>query len=158
MTKWKLTDAPAFSALINFIKQTKTTSDANAFEVSSLREDFQELAEQTAQTFSEVDTALTNIDSEKLDKTSGISAIIPVSGWGTDTSIGDYPKYYDLSVTGVTANDRASVIISPVCIQTAVSCGICPTCETLAGIIRIRSAKVPTEAISVQYWIEKGKV
>lgn len=99
MTKWKLTDAPAFSALINFIKQTKTTSDANAFEVSSLREDFQELAEQTAQTFSEVDTALTNIDSEKLDKTSGISAIIPVSGWCTDTSIGDYPKYYDLSVT-----------------------------------------------------------
>jgi len=58
----------------------------------------------------------------------------------------------------LTADDRASINLAPTSIQTAISCGICPTCETLAGKIRIRSAQVPSAVISAQYWIEKGKV
>lgn len=158
MSKWKITDAPAFSALINFIKQTKAASDTNASEVAGLQEDIQGLAEQTTSMFTQVDTALSEMDSEKLDKTNGVAATIPASGWASDTSIGDYPNYYDLAVTGVTASDRASVIISPTSIKTAISCGLCPTCETIEGKIRIRSVEIPSAAISVQYWIEKGKV
>ena len=98
------------------------------------------------------------MDSGKLDKTNAVAVSIPASGWGSDTSVAAYPKYYDLAVTGITAKDRASVYIAPTSIQTAKSCGICPTCETLAGKIRIRSAQIPSAAIAVQYWVEKGLV
>lgn len=158
MSKWKITDAPAFSTLINFIKQTKKASDANASDVAGLQEDIQGLATQTTQMFSEVDAALSEMDSEKLDKTNEVSVSISASDWKSDTSVGDYPYYYDLAVTGLTAKDKASVIIAPTSVKTAVSCGICPTCESLAGKIRIRSEKAPSAAVAVRYWIEKGMV
>lgn len=157
MANWKIPDSLGFSALINFIKQTKKASDANASGVSGLQEDVQGLASQTTQTFEQVDEALATMDSEKQDKTSAVDVTIPVTGWGTDASVEEYTKYYDLAISDVTANDRASVHIAPASLQTAKSCGICPTCETLAGKIRIRAAQVPSVAIAAQYWIEKGK-
>ena len=157
MSKWKITDALGFSALISYIKQTKKTSDATASDVSGLREDIQGLAEQVSATFGQVDEVLEAMDSEKQDLTNEVSASIPASGW-SDASDEDYPKYYDLVAAGITAKDSVSVIIAPTSVKTAVSCGICPTCETFAGKIRIRSAQVPSVAISVRYWIEKGKV
>lgn len=102
--------------------------------------------------------AIETLDGQKSDKTNAVSFTLPTSGWGSDTSVSAYPKYYDVAVTGLTANDTASVTLAPNSIQAAVSCGICPTCETLAGKIRIRAASVPTAAITAQYWIEKGKV
>lgn len=158
MSRWKITDAPAFSTLINFIKQTKAASDANASDVASLQEDIQGLATQTTQMFAEVDTALSDMDNEKLDKTNEVAASIPANGWQSDTSVSDYPYYYDLAVTELTANDRASVIIAPTSVKTAVSCGICPTCESFAGKIRIRSVQVPSSTVAVCYRIEKGMV
>lgn len=158
MSKWKITDSLGFSTLINYVKQTKQVSDGNTSDISDLRDDIQGLASQTAETFQAVDTALETMDSEKQDLTNEVSATIPVTGWKEDTSVADYPKYYDLTATGITAVDSASVYIAPASIGAAVNCGICPTCETLAGKIRIRSAQVPSSAISVRYWIEKGKV
>lgn len=158
MSKWKITDAPGFSALINFIKQTRQTSDATASDVSALQEDIQGLAEQTVQTFSQVDEALSGLDDEKLDKTNAASCSIPVSGWADDTTVADFPKYYDLAVADITATDKADILIAPNSVQTAIDCGVCPTCETLAGKIRIRAKQVPSAAISAEYWIEKGKV
>ena len=158
MAKWKIPDVLGFSTLIDYIKQTKKTSDASASDVLGLQEDIQGLADRTTQTFSEVDASLASMDSGKLDKTNAVAVSIPASGWGSDTSVAAYPKYYDLAVTGITAKDRASVYIAPTSIQTAKSSGICPTCETLAGKIRIRSAQIPSAAIAVQYWVEKGLV
>lgn len=80
---------------------------------------------------------------------------IPTSGWSSDSTAG-YPYYYDLSVSGVTASDRADVPIAPASVSTAVKCGMCPFSETLSGKVRIRAAKIPTAAISAEYWIEKG--
>lgn len=80
---------------------------------------------------------------------------IPTSGWGSD-STATYPKYYDIAVTGVTANDRASVDIAPASIGAAIACAMCPATETLAGKIRIRAASIPGTAMNANYWIEKG--
>lgn len=158
MAKWKIPDLLGFSTLIDYIKQAKKTSDASASDVSGLRDDIQGLADQTTATFGEVDSALAAMDNDKLDKPNAVAVNIPASGWGSDTSIAAYPKYYDLAVAGITAKDRASVYIAPTSIETAKSCGICPTCETLAGKIRIRAAQVPSADISAEYWIEKGLV
>jgi hypothetical protein len=157
MPKWKNLDATGFSTLISFIKQTRKTSDANASEVSGLQEDIQGLAEQTTETFGQVDDALGTMDAEKLDKTSAVVFSIPTSDWGTDDSVSGYPKYYDIAVEGVTTKDRASIFIAPGSLSAAKACGLCPTNQTLAGKIRVRAAKVPTEAISVEYWLTNGK-
>lgn len=157
MSKWKITDSLGFSALINFIKQTRQASDATASDVSGLQEDIQGLASQTVQTFEQVDQALADLDSEKQDKTNAASCSIPATGWVEDTSVADFPNYYDLAVADVTAIDRVDIQIAPNSVQTAVDCGICPTCETLAGKIRVRAKQIPAAAISAEYWIEKGK-
>jgi len=80
---------------------------------------------------------------------------IPTSGWGSDSTEG-WPKYYDISVSGVAANDRANIDLPPAGLVTAAACGLCPCCETLAGKIRIRAVSVPTVAMTAQYRIEKG--
>lgn len=100
--------------------------------------------------------ALEAIDAAKADKTAAVPITIPVSGWASDNDA-NYPKYYDIPVTGVTAKDRAEITIARGSIDTAISCGLCPVNETIAGKIRIRSISVPGSAISAEYWLEKGK-
>ena len=92
----------------------------------------------------------------KADKLKSASVTIPVSGWKSDSASG-YPYYYDISALGVTASDCVSVVIAPSSQQAAAKCGLCPTNETLAGIIRVRSSSIPPSAISAQYWVEQGK-
>ena len=94
------------------------------------------------------------LSSGKQDKPLKGGFTIPTSGWSTDTTTG-YTKYYDVTVPGVTANDRADIIIAPGSVNTAAACGFCPVSETMAGKIRIRATKVPTAAISAEYWIER---
>lgn len=155
---WKIPDAFGFSALINSIKQIRRTSDATASDVTDLQGDVQSLASQTTQTFGQVDDALAELDSGKLDKVNEVTVSISTSGWKTDSSVAAYPKYYELTVTGITVADRVDILIAPASVQTAISCGLCPTCETLAGKVRIRAAQVPTATITARYRIEKGKV
>ncbi len=99
---------------------------------------------------------LDEMDSRKADKPAAVSCVIPVSGWGSDSTAG-YPKYYDIAVNGVTAKDRADVTLAISGLETAIKCGMCKTCETMTGKIRIRAVSVPTAAIAAEYWIEQGK-
>jgi len=80
---------------------------------------------------------------------------IPTSGWSSDSTAG-FPCYYDLAVRGVTADDRADVLIPAAGASAAAACGLCPATETLAGKIRLRAASAPTSAISAMYWISKA--
>lgn len=91
-----------------------------------------------------------------LVKTNAVTASIPTTGWNSDSTT-TYPKYYDITVSDVTEKDRADIIIAPGSIGVAKTCVFCPTSETLAGKIRVRAQSIPTAAIAVQYWIEKGK-
>ena len=98
-------------------------------------------------------------DKKKLDgmeNPKSTAVTIPTSGWGSDSDP-DYPKYYDIAVSGITANDRASIDFPMSSEALVKACGMWHTNQTLAGKIRIRAKKVPTAAISAQYWVEKGK-
>lgn len=77
-----------------------------------------------------------------------VSMTIPTTGWSTDSENTVYPKYYDFAVSGITANNRADVIISISSMKTASDCGLCPTNETIAGYIRLRAMNVPSAAIT----------
>lgn len=144
MGLWKAFSTDGLAALLSGITQVRRTAEANTSAVSSLGGDLAELSTLTAQGLA-----------GKQDKPSGKSVTIPAAGWASDSTAG-YPQYYDLAVSGVTAKDRAKVDLAPEAQSTAAACGLCPTCETLAGKIRLRAAKVPTTAMAAQYWIEKG--
>lgn len=155
--KWKIPDLLGFSALIDSLKTTMKTSDAAASGVSGLQQDIQGLVTQTKNAFTQTNTALQGLDGQKQDKFNNVPFTIPADAWSTDGAENEYPVFYELAVSGITANDRASIAIAPASVAAAVACGICPTCETVAGKIKIRSTVMPTAAISAEYWIETGK-
>lgn len=108
-----------------------------------------------AEVASAVADALEELEAQKPDKSQEVAATIPAAGWSSDTNA--YPKYYDITAASVTATDEVRVNLDPVSVSAAVACGLCPTCETLAGKIRLRAMKVPAAAIAVKYRIQTGK-
>ena len=95
------------------------------------------------------------LDAAKADKPLCSAVTIPASGWADDGAA-DYPKYYDIAVSGVTADNRADVIIAPASLAVAVNCGFYPVTEARSGAVRVRAVNVPAAAISAQLWIQKG--
>ena len=89
-----------------------------------------------------------------------ISAVYPDSGtvtilsesWEEDNTA-DYPAYYDISLAGVLATDRADILFAGANLATAAECGISAITETSAGNIRIRAVEAPTTNITAIYWI-----
>lgn len=79
---------------------------------------------------------------------------VPATGWGSD-STAIFPKYYDLSISGILATDRVDLIVAITSLDTVLKCGLCGITEASAGKVRIRSRTVPTAAISLQYWVMK---
>lgn len=119
---------------------------------ANLGSDIQQLASLLSASVRETGAALDT----KQDIPLSVSCTIPVSGWASD-STADYPKYYDISVSSITAKDRAEVTLAPASLSIASKCGLCCTCETLNGKIRLRAKSVPTAAMTAEYWVEKGK-
>lgn len=111
-----------------------------------------ELAQATTQLFEEVDAV-------KLDKPQAVAVSIPATGWQTDEAEdAAYPLYCDISVSGLAPVDIADVRIAPGSQPAAIACGLCATSETLAGVIRLRAASAPAEALAAEYVITKGYV
>lgn len=111
-----------------------------------------ELAQATTELFEEVDAV-------KLDKPQAVAVSIPATGWQTDAAEdAAYPLYCDISVSGLTPVDIADVRIAPGSQPAAIACGLCTTSETLAGVIRLRAASAPAEALAAEYVITKGYV
>ena len=132
-------------ALISSVLQVKQTADGASSAVAGLGEDVAEMARLTAAELA-----------GKQDKPAAVPVTIPATGWGSDSTSG-YPKYYDISAAGVTARDRADIVIAPAGMSAAKECGLCPVCETLAEKIRVRAERVPVAAIAAAYWLEQGK-
>lgn len=145
MKRWSMFEKGGLDLLLSKIAQIKQTADGLSSAVSGLGEDLANFSQATAQSVA-----------KKQDKPQATSCTIPTTGWASDETAG-YPNYYDLPVTGVTATDRVEITLAPAGINTAVQCGLCPTCESLAGKIRLRAASVPSAAIAAEYWIEQGK-
>lgn len=111
-----------------------------------------ELAQATTELFEEVDAV-------KLDKPQAVAVSIPATGWQTDEAEDEaYPLYCDISVSGLAPVDIADVRIAPGSQPAAIACGLCATSETLAGVIRLRAASAPAEALAAEYVITKGYV
>jgi len=112
------------------------------------------LANTTSRLGQLAETVATALD-DKQNKPIAVSVTIPTAGWSSDDTA-RYPKYYDIAVAGITESDHASVDLSPASAGTAIDCGLCPTCEMMAGRIRIRAGSVPTASMTAYCWIEKG--
>ena len=83
-----------------------------------------------------------------------VNLSIPATGWQSGT-VGGYTVYRDIAAE-VTAADSVDVALSTNGIDTAVSCGMCPTVETLDGYLRFRAISAPTATITGEYRIIRG--
>ena len=153
---WKAFKEKGWNALRTSILQIRETADGNTSAVSSLGENLRSLAQQVTEKLKEITELITELDAVKSDKPEAVAFTIPDSGWASD-STAEYPQYYDLTVSGVTAADRADIAVAPAGFRTAADCGLCPSSETLEGKIRLRAVSVPAKTISAVYWLEKGK-
>ena len=153
---WRAFKKNSLKALLDHILQIRETADGNTSAVSALGKNLQGFAQQVTEKLKEIAEQLTELDTDKCDRPAAVSFTIPASGWASDNTA-DYPQYYDLAVSGVTAADRADVAVAPAGFRTAADCGLCPSSETLEGKIRLRAVSVPAENISAVYWLEKGK-
>lgn len=143
--KWKAFEPGGLSALLSKIVQIGQTADGNTSAVSDLAGDFVTLTKLTEKELG-----------GKRDKGKAVACVLPASGWEQDETE-SYPYYYDLTAEGISANDRVSIALSPAGIGIAVSCGLCPSCDTLKNKIRVRSTSIPENAIAAEYWIDQGQ-
>ena len=97
------------------------------------------------------------MDRAKVDRLSSVSVTIRADGWVEDETWEEYPMRYDITAADVTATDRADIILSPNSLTAAMDCGVCQTCETQAGKIRIWARKAPAEALTAEYRIIQGE-
>lgn len=98
--------------------------------------------------------AIEEVDNSKQDKISSVSVMLSTTGWQTDSD--EYPCFYDIADSSVTAADRADVTLLAN-ENTANKCRFDPKTTTYEGHIRIRAKVAPTEVISAEYQIIGGK-
>ena len=83
------------------------------------------------------------------------SITIPATGWESGAA-GDYAYYKDVAASDVTAADGVDVVLTAASVSVAQSCGLCPTVETLEGVLRFRAASVPQTNLTGEYRILRG--
>ena len=97
----------------------------------------------TAKVASTAAAALEEMHGLKADRATFVSFSIPVTG---------YTKYIDIKVDGLTAADSVGVDVDPSSSAVARAADFTST-ESMAGVLRLRAASVPSAAISAQYHI-----
>jgi len=132
-------------ALLSRIIQIKETADGSTSAVSELGAEFAAFTE-----------LITGELHGKRDKARSASCVLPAAGWVLDGASG-YPYCLDVPAEGITDKDRVDVILEPSSQETALKCVLCPSCETLDGRIRFRTASIPTADLAAEYWMEKGE-
>ena len=106
----------------------------------------------TAKVASAAAAALDEMHGLKADRATFVSFSIPVTGWKSDSSVPGYTKYIDIKVDGLTAADSVGVDVAPSSSAVARAADFTST-ESMAGVLRLRAASVPSAAISAQYHI-----
>lgn len=97
-----------------------------------------------------VSNLLEEVDKVKADKPEYIDITIPATGWKTDNTVPGYTHYLDIQVKGLTADDKVDVRVAPASKAVADAARFTAT-ESLAGVLRLRAANVPSAAITAQY-------
>lgn len=91
----------------------------------------------------------------KADRPQIIAGAIGTTGW-QPSELAEYPYFYDLTVAGVTSSDIPTIRIAPASQATAAACGLCPTCESIPGAVRLLAVQPPAAEIQGELTIEKG--
>ena len=104
-----------------------------------------------------VSNLLEEVDKVKADKPEYIDIIIPATGWQTDSTVTGYTHYLDIPVEDLTADDKVDVRVAPASKAVADAARFTAT-ESLAGVLRLRAANVPSAAITAQYHISAGYI
>ena len=104
-----------------------------------------------------VSNLLEEVDKVKADKPQYIDIIIPATGWQTDSTVTGYTHYLDIPISNLTENDEVAVTVVPASKAVADAARFTAT-ESLAGVLRLRAANVPSAAITAQYHISAGYV
>lgn len=120
--------------------------------LSQLRAVSQKSKDRAAQVADAAAAALDEMDGVKADKTEFVSFSIPATGWKTDSSVPGYTNYIDIAISGLTAADYVAVDVAPSSSAVARAADFTST-ESMAGVLRLRAASVPSAAISAQYHI-----
>lgn len=97
-----------------------------------------------------VSNLLEEVDKVKADKPQYIDFAVPTTGWKTDNTVPGYTHYLDIPVEGLTADDKVDVRVAPASKAVADAARFTAT-ESLAGVLRLRAANVPSAAITAQY-------
>ena len=97
-----------------------------------------------------VSNLLEEVDKVKADKPEYIDITIPATGWKTDNTVPGYTHYLDIPVEDLTADDKVDVRVAPASKAVADAARFTAT-ESLAGVLRLRAANVPSAAITAQY-------
>ena len=97
-----------------------------------------------------VSNLLEEVDKVKADKPEYIDIIIPATGWQTDSTVTGYTHYLDIPISNLTENDEVAVTVVPASKAVADAARFTAT-ESLAGVLRLRAANVPSAAITAQY-------
>lgn len=103
-----------------------------------------------AELSSTVSELLEEVDKVKADKPQYIDFTIPTTGWKTDNTVPGYTHYLDITVEDLTADDKVDVRVAPASKAVADAARFTAT-ESLAGVLRLRAANVPSAAITAQY-------
>ena len=104
-----------------------------------------------------VSNLLEEVDKVKADKPEYIDIIIPATGWQTDSAVTGYTHYLDIPISNLTENDEVAVTVVPASKAVADAARFTAT-ESLAGVLRLRAANVPSAAITAQYHISAGYI
>ena len=104
-----------------------------------------------------VSNLLEEVDKVKADKPEYIDIIIPATGWQTDSTVTGYTHYLDIPISNLTENDEVAVTVVPASKAVADAARFTAT-ESLAGVLRLRAANVPSAAITAQYHISAGYI
>ena len=83
---------------------------------------------------------------------------IAANGWLTDSNNTVYPKYQDITISGVTTDDRVDIVFDESLADTLMTCGVSPvTTVTAANTVRVRAVTAPSVALTGTAWIIYGK-
>lgn len=142
-TTKKMLGSVGVSALCGHVRSIKQTANAAANGVL-------QLSDALNQSITEIEAVLNDILS-----TASIT-ILPTD-WTQNTTIASaYQYYYDIINAEVTAADLPIVSVAPNSLETTAACELCPTCESMAGKVRLYSKSRPENNIVINCWVVKG--
>ena len=132
---------PALCAFVAAIKQTADTAEMGVLQLSQSMQD----------SLAEIEAALNDIPS-------AASITINTTGWVKDNkATHNYKYYYDIASKGTTPDDVPVLGISPSSMSIAATCGLCSTCESINGAVRVYAVSIPLAPITASLMVLPGK-